>query len=118
MVLLLILALSSLAAMPGARAAGLDSTLIFDIPASDLPAALVLFSRQAHLQVVSAADEVSQWMTPGVDGRYTAERALAMLLKATDLGYRITATGVVTIGHFSSSNQLETQSQRYADIRT
>ncbi|HEX4049964.1 MAG TPA: TonB-dependent receptor [Steroidobacteraceae bacterium] len=75
----------------------------FHIPPSDLPTALVLFSRQADLQVVSAADQVSQWMTAGVDGRYTPAQALAMLLTSTGLEYRITATGVVTIGHFSPS---------------
>ncbi|HTT06267.1 MAG TPA: TonB-dependent receptor [Steroidobacteraceae bacterium] len=117
--LLLILGLASVVAFPGARAADLGSTTDFHIPASDLPTALVLFSRQAHLQVVSAADEVSQWMTSGVDGRLTAARALATLLTSTDLDYRITATGVVTVGHFSSSSGLfNAGPHRYNDINT
>ena len=90
--------------IPKAGAAGLDSMTDFHIPASDLPTALVRFSRQADLQVISAADQVSRWTTAGVDGRYTAARALAMLLTSTGLNYRIAATGVVTIGYFSRLN--------------
>ncbi len=117
-VLLLILGLASVAAISEAQAAGLDSTTAFHIPASDLPTALVLFSRQANLQVVSAADEVSQWMTTGVDGRLTAARALATLLTSTDLEYRITATGVVTIGHFPSSSFFNTGARKFTEIAT
>jgi hypothetical protein len=46
----------------------LDKRVDFDIPAQDLPGALIQFSKQARLQVV-LSDDVTRQSTRGISGR-------------------------------------------------
>jgi iron complex outermembrane receptor protein len=89
---------------PGAQASTPAATLKFQIPPSDLQTALLRFSAQAHLQVVSAANAVGGWKTSGVDGQYTIGQALQRLLATTNLDFRL-KPGVVTVGHFTVQAQ-------------
>ncbi|MCW5550454.1 MAG: carboxypeptidase regulatory-like domain-containing protein, partial [Opitutaceae bacterium] len=65
----------------------------FDIAPQGLASALLLFSRQAGVEVLYAADEVRGLDTPGVQGRYEPERALILLLGDTPLLARRSPSG-------------------------
>lgn len=84
----------------------------FNIPASDLPTALIAFSIQAHTQIVSASNEVNDLRTAGVTGRFTVEQALRVLLAGSGLDYRITSSGVITIGRFLTPRKADKAGQQ------
>lgn len=65
----------------------------FDIAPQDLASALLLFAQQAKVEVLFAADDVRGINTPGAQGRYEPERALALLLRDTTLLARKSDSG-------------------------
>jgi len=81
-----------------------DAVVRFDIPPSDLATALIRFSEQAHLQVVSEASHLKARSTAGLRGTYTIRRALESLLARSGLQFELTADGeVVAIGRFADA---------------
>jgi iron complex outermembrane receptor protein len=95
---LLLFALSACAitAWP-VRAASLEQTVEFNIPAGGLPHALILFSQQAHVQVLSSGEQVAKAVTDGLQGRFTVAEGLNRLLRNSGLHFRQDSTGAVTI---------------------
>lgn len=74
-------------ATPG-LAADLDSKYAFTIPSQPLSSALLTFSKQANLQVMTASADLAGIVVPSVEGAYTSEAALAKLLANTGLRYQ------------------------------
>ena len=72
-----------------ARAAPLK----FDIPAQPAPAALMLFSRQAGVEVVYSYDDLSQVRANAVVGEFEPDDAIAQLLRGTGFGSRRNSAG-------------------------
>jgi iron complex outermembrane receptor protein len=77
-------------------AVDLDRKVDFDIPAQSLSAALIQFSHQAKIQVISS-DNISQQTTRGITGSHTIREALKQLLGATGLDYRVVGDSSITI---------------------
>lgn len=67
----------------------------FDIPAQQLSTALVLYGRQAGLQVSVDAAAVRGVAAPEVRGTLTSGAALERLLAGSDLAYRLNGRAVV-----------------------
>ncbi len=84
-------------AMNSALAAEVDLTrkIGFDIPAQPLSTALIEFSRQARLQVMSSGVDLARQRSPGINGRHSIRQALNQLLSGS--GLRFSSTGPNTI---------------------
>ena len=78
-------------------AAGFEEARTFTIRSQSLTSALMEFAEQSNIQVITSADELKQFDTPGVQGNVSIEEALRRLLKGTGLSYRKVGEGTVTI---------------------
>jgi len=74
-------------ALAGDQVAQAAQTVTFDIPAQDLNGAMLAFAEAAGLQVFYDADKLRGLRTSGVQGSYTPERALDLLLAGTGFSY-------------------------------
>lgn len=94
----------------GAWALDLDQTVDFNIPKQKLDSALVQFSEQAKMQITSSSDQVKDFNTDGIVGRYKVSVALKTLLQRSGLSYRPIGQSAISIGKFSAdSGQSTTQ---------
>ena len=90
-------ALASLLALPlAAMGMDLDKQVAFNIPAQDLSAALIEFSKQARLQVIVSEDLTGQ-TTQGVSGQKAIKQALSQLLEPAGLRYRVAGETSITV---------------------
>src|SRR3546814_880944 len=87
----------SVAAINEQQLAADAQQIMFDIPAQDLNTAMLAFAEKAGLQVFYNADKLRGLKTQGVQGSYTPEEALRLLLAGTGLEYRLTADNTVTL---------------------
>jgi iron complex outermembrane receptor protein len=69
----------------------------FNIASQRLAAAIVQFSEQAQVQVISSGIDVTDQTTPGVIGRYAVADALNVLLKGTGLRYKAMNESTVSL---------------------
>jgi len=76
------------AAMPSAAMAQSASARSFDIPAQALPDALILFGRQAGVEVTAEAANTRGRSTRGIKGSLPPAQALSQLLAGTGLTFR------------------------------
>jgi outer membrane receptor protein involved in Fe transport len=70
---------------------------VFQIPAQSLATALIEFSDQAHLQVISSGEEVAQSVAAEVRGRHRIVDALETMLKGTNLRYTVLSRDIISI---------------------
>ncbi len=91
-------ALALFAGVAQADAGRLDQEASFEIPAQPLSTALVQFSKQAALQVVTASVELGEQETAGVLGKKTLREALETLLSRSGLQYSLVGANTVAIG--------------------
>jgi outer membrane receptor protein involved in Fe transport len=68
-----------------------------DIPAGDLIAALDLFARQAHAELIYSAEDLKGLHTRGVHGELTPNTALRELLAGTELTAVVHSSGAILI---------------------
>ncbi|MDN4146577.1 TonB-dependent receptor [Pseudomonas tohonis] len=80
-----------------APAAALASVHEFAIAAQPLPQALAAFTRVTGLALVYTEDAAYQVQAPAVNGRMSAEQALAQLLAGSGLGYAQVNPGTLTL---------------------
>ena len=90
-------ALTSACIAAPAMAASLDETVAFNIAPGSLDEALIAYSSQADLQVISASNAVRGKRTAGVEGAATPREALAMLLEDSGLTFVATSPSTVTV---------------------
>lgn len=80
------------------RQAGHNTAPIdFHIPAQDLSSALTQFATQSRLFLVYQSELTQDHRTTAINGAYTPEQALGLLLHETDLGFRMAQDNTVTI---------------------
>lgn len=89
--------LAGLAATASCWAIDVQRELDFHIPSQSLAAALIQFSSQADVQVITAGDQVSTARSPGLDGRYSIETALRKVLAGTGFEFQVTGEGTISI---------------------
>lgn len=70
----------------------------FDIKAQPLVSALLEFSAQTQVQVMSQGVDLANRQSAGITGRHTIAAALAQLLANTNLEYTTTAPNTIAIG--------------------
>ena len=96
-----LLALGPAAAGDGRRCRGpataLASVHEFAIAAQPLPQALAAFTRATGLALVYTEDAAYQVQAPAVNGRMSAEQALARLLAGSGLSYAQVNAGTLTL---------------------
>lgn len=80
-----------------ARAVDLDHRVVFDIAPQNLASALIDFSRQADLQVMSAGPPLKDRQAPGVHGSYAIGKALDLLLTGSGLSYKAAGPSTVAV---------------------
>jgi len=88
--------LCSIAFGAAAQTANFDRTVTVDISSEPLAAALIDFSKQTGIQVITPGSSVKGLATHGVHGEMTASSALRRLLEGTSLEFH--ALGPNTIG--------------------
>ncbi len=71
----------------------LNAVRHFEIDAQELPAALLQFGEQAELTVMVHHDAMGN--TPGLQGEYTTDEALQLLLANTGLDYRTQGDAII-----------------------
>jgi hemoglobin/transferrin/lactoferrin receptor protein len=89
---------SGMVQVQGGNAAALRN---FNIPAQPLGLALNAFGRQSGLQVTLSAATSRGLTSNAVNGRFTSEQALALLLRNTGIAFRVTADRTAVIGAIS-----------------
>jgi len=82
---------------PQALAANLDQVVEFSIPAGTLASALIQFSKQAHVQILSSAARLEHATTDGLEGKFTINEGLTRLLKGSGLRFRQGTSGAIAI---------------------
>src|SRR5690242_8088641 len=70
---------------------------VFQIAAQPLATALIEFSDQAHLQVISSGEEVANSLAGEVRGRRRIVDALEIMLKGTNLRYTVVSQDIISI---------------------
>jgi len=80
-----------------AWAGNLDRSVAFNIPAGALSRALIEFSKQTHIQVLSAGAETKSATTDGLVGTFTLRDALSRLLRKSGLHFRAIGSDTVTV---------------------
>lgn len=83
----------------------------FNIPAGDLPSALVNLSRQTGLQLLYPSELVTGLRTKGIQGTFTPEDALHELLEGTGLEYRFSDAKTVILKQPIISGKVEQAEQ-------
>lgn len=69
----------------------------FQIPSQTLGSALLQFSKQAGVQVLTGGTEISEASSPGINGLYTLDSGLNRLLKDTGFVYKVAGENTVSI---------------------
>ena len=91
----------------GANAQDLSQEVEFNIPPKSLSAAIIEFSQQTGVQIVTAGEDVSAVATQGVSGRLTISDALQKLLSGTELKFRaIGESTVALVNHSAQRTQV------------
>lgn len=80
-----------------ASAADLETRRLFTIQPQSLSAALLKFSEQADIQIMTATHDLVERTSPGATGEKTAREALELLLQGTGLKYRAISEDAVAI---------------------
>lgn len=93
-----------------------EAQISFTVPAGPLSQALAIFGRQAGLQVTSLAANTSGKASPGMSGPATRERALARILRGTNLVYRFTDARTVAISQPAAGESLAPDGSTILDM--
>ena len=84
-------------ALSAMQASAQERRYDFDVPAQPLNSALQTFARQAQQQVIFAQTETKGLRAPPLNGNYSTDEALQVLLAGTPLKVTRTSTGVLQI---------------------
>src|SRR5262245_59399997 len=80
-----------------AHALDLSTQVAFEIPPQALASALIEFSKQTQLQVMSQGVDLALRKAPGVKGTYSISEALDQLLEGTNLRYSTTGPNTIAV---------------------
>ncbi len=90
-------AVCTLASAAPAMAQSMDERRAYNIPAQPVADALIAFSRQSGIQVVSASGEIGARQSQAVRGRFPAGEALDRMLGGTGLGWSQAGRGSIVV---------------------
>ncbi|MDD2865165.1 MAG: TonB-dependent receptor, partial [Methylococcales bacterium] len=91
------LALPLIASLLYCQNALAEQELHINIPPQPLASALEQFEQQTGVQILYAADALPKKTSPQLNGQYSAEQALKILLDKSDLSYQFTDNHTVAI---------------------
>jgi hypothetical protein len=117
-----LLALALASSLVAARAdndeLSLFGELTFHIPSQPLPAALQLYSQVSGVQVLYETSSAHGRLSHSVEGTYTRDTALRLLLSDTDLVVRYTRADAITLTPLSlqAADEAPTGSTHSADL--
>lgn len=100
-----------------ARSQRLSDEAQFAIPAQPLATALVQFSKQAKIQLVTSSVDLGSQQTHGVTGRLAIGRALETLLDRTGLAYSLVGDNTVAIT-LSAGSSSEAKGRPTSQVRS
>lgn len=80
-----------------ASASGLKTKYTFSIPSQSMAAALLTFSEQAKVQIMTASADLTDLTSPGVSGEHTVGEALQSLLQGSGLKFRVISADAVAV---------------------
>lgn len=80
-----------------AGAVDLETKVGFDIRPQPLATALIEFSKQTQLQVMSSGIDLAQRQSPGINGKHSIAHALSVLLSGTGLEYSFTGPNTIAV---------------------
>lgn len=105
-------------ALNGAAAwADLDDVASFNIPAQPLSTALIQFSSQADVQVVSNGDQLSNLASAGLSGEHSGRAALQLLLREHSLQFEeITARSVRIVPLKAQTTSSASQTEQIEEV--
>ncbi|HTI66278.1 MAG TPA: TonB-dependent receptor [Caulobacteraceae bacterium] len=83
-------------ALCAAQKANIDAQQEFHIPSQSLETALLQYSRQSGLQVISSAPVVANKVAPALNGRTSPRQALEALLRSSNLSF-VASGSTITI---------------------
>jgi Secretin and TonB N terminus short domain len=86
-----------IAGAAGPKAASSDAPLIFQIPAQSLATALQAYGQRAGVQVLYESESAAGRQSVAVEGEYASDRALKLLLSATDLEVHYIRPDAITL---------------------
>jgi outer membrane receptor protein involved in Fe transport len=86
-----------LAVSATASASDLKTKYTFSIPSQSMAAALLTFSEQAKIQVMTASADLEGLQSPGVSGDHTVGEALQALLQGSGLKFRVISADAVAV---------------------
>lgn len=95
--LLLIMACSMHLACATPPDTGLEARRAFSLPAQSLASALLAFSSQADVQVMTASADLSDRTSRAVSGEHSAREALTRLLRGTGMRFHVISENAVSI---------------------
>ena len=87
------------------HALDLERRADFDIPAQTLSTALLAFSRQADVQIITATEQLQDLQTRGIQGHLTLSSALNALLEKSGLSFKAIGDSAISIGRFSPDSR-------------
>ena len=99
------------------RAHGVAAEVHFAIPPQPLAPALIAFSRQADVQVLTAGGRVDAVGSPGVTADCAAATALGKLLHGTGLTYRFVDARTVVVTPLPAASKTAKASAARLDVR-
>ncbi len=82
----------------------LEREALFDLPQQPLEKALLGFSEQAHVQLLTSSANIPDQIAGGVSGRMRIRRALDQLLHGTGLHYAMISAGTIAIQSMQSES--------------
>lgn len=97
LLLSLVIACSALAASATEPNTDLDTRRTFSIPAQSLASALLAFSGQADVQVMTASSDLHDRMSSAVSGERSVRDALSRLLGGTGMRFHVISERAVSI---------------------
>lgn len=85
-------------ALAGAPASAQAASVEFDIEAQDLDDALTELALQANIEILFDSRELRGKRTRGIDGRYSTDQAIRLLLEKSRVPYRRNRNGTLLVG--------------------
>jgi iron complex outermembrane receptor protein len=88
---------ATVAFAPTLAAAQAGTFVTFDIPAQDLDGALTRFGQQSEREIIISSQLSRNRRAPALQGKYTPEEALGVLLAQSGLTYRTSSSGSIVV---------------------
>ncbi|MCP3960653.1 MAG: TonB-dependent receptor [bacterium] len=95
-----------------------NPTRAFTIATQDLDSALKQYADQSSLQVFYPSELVEGLESVGVEGRLTAEQAMAELLTSTGLEYRFNGRDTIVVGDYAADEADTDEAEAQAEQET